>query len=107
MTQLLAGGGLFVCLALIIYLVAAQVEERSTVRASLRQLDEYQIENVRDRVLLDPLGTRLNRPVLGALLGIGRRFWPSGYSENVRRKLIIAGRPEKEAHERFLALRVL
>ena len=107
MTQLLAGAGVFLALALVIYAVASQVEERSTVRASLRQLDEYQIENVRDRVLLEPLSTRLTRPVLNTLLGIGRRFWPTGYADNVRKKLVIAGKPEKDSHDRFLAIRVL
>src|SRR4051794_35591159 len=107
MTQLLAGGGLFVCLALIIYAVATQVEERSTVRASLRQLDEYQIENIRDKVLLEPLGTRMLRPVLRGVLRVGHRFWPTGYAENVRKKLVIAGRPERDSLDRFLALRVL
>src|SRR3954467_10531988 len=107
MTQLLAGGGVFLALSLVIYAVATQVEERSTVRASLRQLDDYQIENVRDRVLLEPLGTRLTRPVLNTLLGVGRRFWPTGYADNVRKKLVIARHPDKDAPDRFLASRVL
>jgi tight adherence protein C len=107
MTQLLAGGGLFLCLALIIYAVATQVEERSTVRASLRQLDEYQIENVRDKVLLEPLGTRLVRPVLRGLLRVGQRFWPTGYADSIRKKLAIAGRQDRESVDRFLAIRVL
>src|SRR3954467_8670523 len=103
MTQLLAGGGVFLALSLVIYLVAAQVEERSTVRASLRQLDEYQIENVRDKVLLEPLGTRLLRPLLRGVLGVGQRFWPTGYAESVRKKLVIAGKPERDTLDRFLA----
>ena len=107
MTQLLAGGGLFVCLSLIIYAVASQVEERSTVRASLRQLDDYQIENIRDKVLLEPLTTRLLRPVLGGVLRVGHRFWPTGYAENVRKKLIIAGKPGRDSLDRFLAMRVV
>src|SRR5206468_9311208 len=101
MTQLLAGGGLFVCLALIIFAVASQVEERSTVRASLRQLDEYQIENVRDKVLLEPLGTRMIKPVLAGILRVGQRFWPTGYAESVRRKLVIAGKQDRESLDRF------
>ena len=36
MPELLAGGAVFMALALIIYAVASQVEERSTVRDSLR-----------------------------------------------------------------------
>jgi tight adherence protein C len=107
MNQLLAGGGVFLALSLIIYAVAAQVEERSTVRESLRQLDDYQLDNMRDKILLEPLSTRLTRPVLEAVLNVGRRFWPTGYAEQVRKKLIIAGKPEKDSHDRFLAVRVL
>ena len=52
MTQLVAAGGVFAFVALVVYAVASQVEERSTVRATLRQLDDYQLDNVRDKVLL-------------------------------------------------------
>ena len=93
MTQLLAGGAVFVFLVLIVYAVASQVEERSTVRASLRQLDDYQVENLRDKILLQSFGDRVMSPVKDAILKVGRRFWPSGYADNVRRKLIIAGKP--------------
>ena len=41
------------------------------------------------------------------MLNIGRRFWPTGYAESVRKKLVVAGKPDKDAHDRFLAIRVL
>jgi tight adherence protein C len=107
MTQLVAGGGVFLALALIIWAIASQVEERSTVRASLRQLDDYQIDNEREKELLNPLGDRVLGPVTDAILDVGRRFWPSGYAENAKRKLVIAGKPDKRALDRFLTIRVL
>src|SRR3954452_5660999 len=107
MTQLLAGASVFVCLVLIVYAIASQVEERSTVRASLRQLDDYQVENLRDKVLLQPFGARVMAPFKDAILNVGRRFWPTGYADNVRRKLIIAGKPSREDLDRFLSIRVL
>jgi hypothetical protein len=44
------GGAIFLAL----YVAFDQVEERSTIRASLRQLQGYEVESVRDRELLDP-----------------------------------------------------
>src|SRR6266480_4895607 len=107
MTQLLAGSGIFVAVALVIYAVASQAEERATVRASLRQLDDYQLDNMREKVLLQPFGARILAPVRDTLLHAGRRFWPAGYVENARRKMVIAGRPSREELDRFLSIRVL
>src|SRR5947208_15339976 len=107
MSEMLAGGALFMALALAIYVVASRVEERSTMRATLRALDDYQLDNEREKELLNPLGDRVVGPVLRGVINVGRRFWPTGYAENARRKLIIAGRPTKEALDRFLAVRVL
>src|SRR4051794_10973818 len=107
MTQLVVAASVFVCVALVIYAVASQVEERSTVRASLRQLDDYQLDNLRDKVLLLPLGQRLVAPVRETLLNIGRRFWPASYADSARRKLTIAGKPTRQELDRFLSIRVL
>src|SRR5256885_1231385 len=107
MSELLVGGAVFLALALIIYAVATRVEERSTVRATLRQLDDYQIDNEREKELLDPFQARVVSPVLDRIIAVGRRFWPSGYAENAKRKLVIAGRPTKVELDRFLAVRVL
>src|SRR5947209_10060548 len=100
MTQLLAAGSIFLALVLIVYAIASSVEERSTVRASLRQLDDYQVENLRDKVLLQPFGARVMAPFKEAILNVGRRFWPTGNADNVRRKLIIAGKSSGEAVDR-------
>jgi tight adherence protein C len=107
MPELLAGGAVFMALALVIYAVASQVEERSTVRESLRALDDYQLDNEREKELLNPLGERLVSPVLERVLSVGRKFWPSGYAEDARRKLTIAGLPGKQQLDRFLAIRVV
>src|SRR3954452_18259699 len=107
MTQLVAAGGVFAFVALVVYAVASQVEERSTVRATLRQLDDYQLDNVRDKVLLQPLSTRLTNPLRNGALRIARSFWPASYVDSARRKLLIAGKPTREELDRFLTIRVL
>ncbi len=70
--QLLIGlalvGGAIV---LAIYAVLSQVNEKSVVRNSLRQLDGYEVENVRDQELLSPITERAVAPVLGGLTGPG------------------------------------
>src|SRR4051794_4872207 len=105
--ELVVGGAVFVALALIVYALGTRVEERSTVRASLRQLDDYQLDNEREKELLDPFQERVVSPIADKLIAIGRRFWPSGYAESAKRKLVIAGRPTKVQLDRFLAVRVL
>lgn len=99
--------GVGAAVALITYTVLSQADERSVVRASLRQLDGYEVENVRDQELLRPFAERALVPFVGGLTGIGRRFTPVGYVEKVRMKFIYAGRGSAEAVDRFLAIRVV
>lgn len=104
----LAVGGLGLAVALIVYAVLTQADEKSVVRDSLRQLDGYEtVDNIRDQELLNPLTERALMPVLGALTQLGRRFTPVGYVDNVRRKFVLSGRPSAESVDRFLAIRVI
>ena len=101
------GACIFVGIALLIYAVGAQAEERATVRASLRQLEDYKVEDVRDKELLAPISERMLLPVLKGLTDVGRRFTPVGYVEKTRKKLLITGKPKPEDVDRFLAIRVV
>ena len=92
---------------LVFYMLLSDVEEKSVVRASLRQLDGYEVENVRDQELLVPLHQRAILPVLKGLTAIGGRFTPVGYVDNVRKKFIYAGRISADGVDRFLAIRVI
>ena len=94
-------------LAVIVYTVLSDVEEKSVVRSSLRQLDGYEVENVRDQELLVPLRQRAFVPLLHGLTGLGQRFTPVGYVDGVRQKFIYSGRPSAEVVDRFLAIRVV
>ena len=100
-----AGVGLVI--AFVIYYVAAQAEEKSVVRASLRQLDGYEVENVRDKELLNPLRDRALLPLLNGLTGLGRRLTPIGYVDQIRKKFVYAGELGSDAVDRFLAIRVI
>jgi tight adherence protein C len=107
MILLIGGCLLAVALGLIIYTVLAQIDEKSVVRDSLRQLEGYEVENVRDQELLAPITERAFMPVLGGLTNLGRRFTPVGYVDGVRKKFINSGNGSADAVDRFLAIRVL
>lgn len=104
---LLGAIGVGAAIALVIYLLASQAEERSVVRASLRQLDDYEVENQRDRELLNPLRDRAVAPLLGWFTGLGRRLTPVGYADSIRKKFIYAGEHDPDAVDRWFALRVI
>ncbi len=100
---LLIGGAL----GLVIYTVFAQADEKKVVRDSLRQLDGYEVENVRDQELLAPISERALVPVLAGLTNVGRRFTPVGYVDKMRAKFISAGQGSADVVDRFLAVRVI
>ncbi len=99
----LIGGAIFLAL----YAVLSQVNEKSVVRNSLRQLDGYEVENVRDQELLAPITQRAVAPVMGGLTSVGRRLTPVGYADTVRTKFIQAGNGSAEAVDRFMAVQVI
>jgi tight adherence protein C len=45
-----------------LFTVLATADEKATVRASLRQLDGYEVDNVRDQELLRPMRDRTLKP---------------------------------------------
>lgn len=104
---LLGAIGIGSVLALVVYAFASQADEKAVVRASLRQLEGYEVENQRDRELLNPLRERAILPAIQGLTSLGRRFTPVGYVEGIRKKFVFAGENSPDAVDRFLAIRVL
>jgi tight adherence protein C len=108
MSPLAIGILLFAGLALAAYTLFVHFDERSTVRASLRQIEGYDIiTSIRERELLGSAKDRIAGPALDALIRLGRRFTPQGYVEKTKKKLIISGKYDPVDHDRFLALRVI
>lgn len=105
LTIAVAGMGIAVGLAL--FAVLSQADEKAVVRASLRQLEDYEVESVREKELLAPLRDRAIAPVLAGLTGLGKRFTPHGYVEDVKKKLVSAGKGDQDSVDRFLAIRVV
>ena len=104
---LLAVIGIGAAVGLVIFAVGMQAEERSVVRSSLRRLEGYEVENVRDQELLNPLRERAVTPALKSLTDLGRRFTPVGYVDKVRMKFVYAGESSPDAVDRYLAVQVL
>jgi tight adherence protein C len=100
-------GGVGLGAGLVVFFFLSRAEDKAVVRESLRQLDGYEVENVRDQELLAPLADRAFKPILTGLTGLGKRFTPAGYVDDARMKLIRAGYRGPDALDRFLAIRVV
>jgi len=99
--------GLVSAVALGVFVLLNQLDERNTARSTLRQLDEYQVENQRDQELLAPLHERILTPIVNGFSKLGGRFNPPDYVEGIRRKHVQAGIFTADRVERFLATRIL
>jgi len=98
---------LFTAVGVGIWTLASGADEKATVRASLRQLDGYEVDNVRDQELLAPMKDRTLAPILARLTSIGNRYTPDGYAEKVRDKLVSSGNNSPDAVDRFIAVKVI
>jgi len=108
MSPLAIGVLLFGGFSLAVYVVFAHFDERSTVRSSLRQIEGYDvITDVREKELLGSARQRIAAPLVGAVIGLARRYTPHGYVDKTKKKLIVSGRHDPVDHDRFLALRVV
>ena len=108
MSPLTIGILLFAGVGLAVYTLFVHFEERNTVRASLRQIEGYDvITNIREKQLLDSARDRLAAPIVSGLIGLAKRYTPVGYVEKTKKKLIISGRYDPIDHDRFLAVRVV
>jgi tight adherence protein C len=97
---------LFAALALGVYVMLEQADEKATIRGSLRQLQGYEIDNQRDRDLAEPVRDRVLLPLVHNLVNLGKVFTPADYVAKVRHRMTVAGKPTQEQLDRFLAVRV-
>ena len=82
MSPLAIGILLFFGLGLAAYTLFGHFDERSTVRASLRQIEGYDvITSIRERELLGSAKERIAGPLFDAVLRLAHRFTPQGYVE--------------------------
>ena len=103
----LALGLLALAIGVALWTVLSSADEKATVRASLRQLDGYEVDNVRDQELLKPMKDRTITPLMDRLVALGKRFTPDGYSDKVRTRLTASGNSSPDAVDRFIAIKVV
>lgn len=94
-------------IALVVYTILGASAEKAQMRAALGQLEDFEVDNVRDQQLLNPLRDRTLKPLINKATDIGRKFSPVGYVDQVRTKMLQAGNASPEALDRFLAIRMI
>jgi tight adherence protein C len=94
-------------IALIVYTILGASAEKAQMRAALGQLEDFEVDNVRDQQLLNPLRDRTLKPLISKATDIGRKFTPVGYVDQVRTKMLQAGNASPESLDRFLAIRMI
>jgi len=107
MTPLMIAVILATAVAALVFVVGSVSAEKAEVRESLRRLEGYQIQDVRDQEMLAPMSERVVAPLLEGLSGIANRFTPAGYGEGVAQKLVKAGNPPNLNVDKVLVLKLL
>jgi tight adherence protein C len=107
MTPLMIAIVLAAAVAAFMFVVGSVTAERAEVRDSLRRLEGYQIQDVRDQEMLAPISERVVAPLLEGLSGVARRFTPAGFGEGVAQKLVLAGNPPTLNVDKVLVMKLL
>jgi tight adherence protein C len=107
MTPIMIALLLATSVAALTFVVGSVTAERADVRESLRRLEGYQIQDVRDQEMLAPIGERVFAPLLETLTGIARRFTPAGFGEGIANKLVLAGSPANLNVDKILVMKLL
>jgi tight adherence protein C len=89
------------------FLTMGVVAGRSDVRESLRRLEGYQIQDVRDQEMLAPISERVVNPLVEAVAGLAQRFMPQGYRDRVARKLVLGGNAQQVSVDQILVWKLV
>jgi tight adherence protein C len=98
---------LALAVAALTFVIGTVTVERADVRESLRRLEGYQIQDVRDQEMLVPISERVFEPLFEGLTGVARRFTPSGFGEGIAQKLVFAGSPANLNVDKILVFKLL
>jgi tight adherence protein C len=79
----------------------------SSSKRGIRAVEDYEVADVREQEMLESVGARVLAPVTRGLTDFARRITPVGYTENVKRKIVLAGNPPGYEVDRFLIGKVL
>jgi tight adherence protein C len=107
MTPLMIAVVIGASVASLTFVIGSVTTERAEVRESLRRLEGYQIQDVRDQEMLAPVSERVIEPLLDGLSGVARRFTPAGFGEGIAQKLVLAGNPPSLNVDKILVMKLL
>jgi len=84
------------------------LQTASASKRGLKAMEDYQVTtDVREQEMLEPVAVRVLAPVMHWITDFARRITPAGYTDNVKRKIVLAGNPPGYEVDRFLILKVL
>ena len=86
---------------------AASTSIESRSRASLRAIDDYRVADQRKQEMLESFGARVFAPLSRSGADLARRLTPVGDTDNVKRKIVLAGNPPGYEVDRFLIFKLL
>lgn len=87
---------------------STSVHPQSVSKRGMKAMEDYEItRDVREQEMLEPVAARVLAPALHWLTQFARRITPIGYTENVKRKIVLAGSPPGYEVDRLLILKVL
>ena len=89
------------------FLTMGVTAERSDARESLRRLEGYQIQDVRDQEMLAPISERVVNPLLETFTNLARRFSPQGYRDQVAHKLVLGGNAQRISVDQILVWKLV
>ena len=107
MTPIMIAVVLAIAIAALTFVVGTVTAERAEVRESLRRLEGYQIQDVRDQEMLVPITERVFAPLFEGLTGVARRLTPTGFGEGIAQKLVYAGSPPNLNVDKILVFKLL
>ena len=84
MTPLMIAIVIAAAVGALVYVVASTSIEKADVRDSLRRLEGYQIQDVRNQEMLAPISERVFEPLSEGVTQLAQRFTPEGYRDRLR-----------------------
>lgn len=78
-----------------------------TSKRGMRAMKDYEVADLREQEMLEPIAARVFAPVVRWMTDLARRVSPTGYADNVKRKIVLAGSPPGYEVDRFLVMKVL
>lgn len=94
---------LFISAFLLSISTTMAVNNRILVKSSLKKVNNYVNYSAVDEELSEPFFSRIIMPAVKMFTRIGRKLTPSGFLENIRHRLVLAGNSKSFDADRFLA----